>query len=105
MDPETDDLIRGLDLENDMVVLLEDTVCRENPESHLKEDHTECDSHTCIRILQSARWCKVTQLERRRGNDLLSFIGVYHDGTKRSRIYNQSFYWFVKLDSIPKKDV
>lgn len=100
MNPATDDLIRGVELANDMVVLLEDPLNREQPGDHLKEGH-ECNPHRCTRVLATARWCKVTQLERRRGNDLVSFIGVYHDGTKRSRVYNVSFCWFVKMGSIP----
>lgn len=100
MNPQTDDLIRGAELKEGMVVLIEDTSVRADPAKHLEEDH-ECDIYLCPRILAGALWCRVTRLERRRGDELVSFIGEYHDGTKRSRTYNISYCWFVKKGSIP----
>lgn len=94
MNPETEDLIRGTKLTEGMVVLIEVITSRVNPQMHLEEIDHECDQYDCMRLLRESRWCKVTDLNRTR--DLVSFIGVYADGTKRSRTYNESYCWYVK---------
>jgi len=95
MDPATDDLIRSNSLLEGMVVLIED-ISRESPLQHELDPEHECDQHKCVRLLRESRWCRVSSIVRRNG--LISFIGVYADGTKRSRTYNQSYCWFVKKD-------
>jgi len=102
MDPKTDDLIRGREVTEGMIVLWEGSGRRIDPAGHeLGVDH-ECDPYNCPRLLTESRWCKVTKIERH-SRDLLTFIGVYADGTKRSRAYNLSYCWFVKLDSSSRK--
>lgn len=104
MNPETDDLIRGRELKEGMVVLIEDSSVREDISHHTGETDHKCDAHKCRRIKETSRWCRVTSLDiRKRMEDrspLVSFIAVYSDGTKRLRTYNQSFGWFVKLNSM-----
>lgn len=96
MNPETEDLIRGNLVQENMIVLVEG-LYRTDPSGHeVGVDH-ECDAYNCPRLLKESRWCRVTQIERR--GELLSFIGAYSDGRKASRTYNLSYCWFVKLDS------
>lgn len=105
MDPETDDLIRGSRLRNGMVVLVESLTSREDPSSHIAHemnDELECESYRCTRVLESSRWCVVTELLRSDHGygGLTSFIALYADGTKRLRTYNESYAWFVRLDTM-----
>jgi hypothetical protein len=108
MDPRDTDLIRGRELEDGMIVLLEDAVMRDEPECPPESPevpHT-C-GYRCQRALKVSRWCKVSKLEKKRNygdNPLVSFVGEYADGSKASHTYNISYFWYVKLDSIPKKD-
>jgi len=94
MDPTTDDLIWGSSLEQGMIVLVDAITIREDPTKHVSELDHECDPYSCNRLKEKSRWCMVTDL--RKHGDLVSFIALYADGTKRSRTYNQSFGWFVK---------
>jgi hypothetical protein len=91
MDPSTDDLIRGDELKEGMVVLIEDVVVRNDPQK-LGADGTS--TYDTLRIYETARWCLVTKLHL---GQIISFVGVYGDGTKMSRSYNHSFFWFVKI--------
>jgi hypothetical protein len=106
MDPRDTDLIRGRELEDGMIVLLEDSLMREEPTCTEDADH-KCGSR-CYRAFKTSRWCKISKLEKNRnyGGDsrLVSFVGEYADGSKSSHTYNVSYFWYVKLDSIPKKD-
>lgn len=95
MNPRTEDLIRGIEVQEDMVVLIENITHREDPSAHEYGADHECDAYKCPRLLKESRWCKVTKIEQHHG-DLLTFIGVYADGTKRSRTYNLSYCWYVK---------
>lgn len=97
MNPKTDDLISGFDLEDGMIVLIEGSIMREDPrrangtwpqESEVANDYAK------IRARETARWCKVTKYLRM--GPICSFIGLYADGTKISRQYNEFFYWIVK---------
>lgn len=106
MDPRDTDLIRGKELEDGMIVLLEDSMMREEPTCTDNAEH-KCGSR-CHRAFKTSRWCKVSKLEKRMRAvgelALLSFVGEYADGSKSSHTYNVSYFWYVKLDSIPKKD-
>lgn len=106
MDPRDTDLIRGRDLQNGMIVLLEDSTMRDEPTCPDNGTH-KCGAR-CLRAFRVSRWCKVTDLEKRTRVAgelaLLSFIGEYADGSKASHTYNVSYFWYVKIDSIPKKD-
>lgn len=110
MNPETEDLLPdGTYLREGMVVLIEGNIVSGNPERLAKM--TEDDpgySYEKARCDESNRWAKVTHLKLRSmydSNDqLVTFIAVYADGTKRKRTYNESYAWFVKLDSIPEEE-
>ncbi|QFG08742.1 hypothetical protein PBI_INGRID_70 [Arthrobacter phage Ingrid] len=106
MNPSDTDLIRGKELEDGMIVLLEDSLLREEPTCTEDPEH-KCGSR-CHRAFKTSRWCKVSKLEKRMRVTgevaLLSFVGEYADGSKSSHTYNVSYFWYVKLDSIPKKD-
>jgi len=83
LDPETEDLIWGDQLEEGMVVLIEDAViCRTDSHGGLKKRW------------ETVKWCQVTSL--RRQGDSIRFIGVYDDGAKAARRYHQDYAWFVK---------
>jgi hypothetical protein len=92
IDPETEDLIWGDELQEGMVVLLEDAFLGRG---RLGKDKAD---------LERVRWCLVTKLrfeDAHGGSGRLSkFIGVYGDGSKASRVYNTSFAWYVKRDSM-----
>lgn len=110
MDPEFEDLLPGgMDLKEGMVVLIGDSTHRMDiPHAILKGGW----------FLESARkdnrWCTVTNLEvethheydRRTGElvrsfPVVTFIGVYGDGTKYKRSFDMNIPWLVKKDSIP----
>jgi hypothetical protein len=93
MDPETEDLIRGDELANGMIVLIESESCRSGPLPW------ETDSTAA---LVAGRWCRVDKLRTEPGvMPMVSFIGVYQDGSKFTRRYGQAHSWYVKLASIP----
>jgi hypothetical protein len=83
MDPETEDLIFGDDLCENMIVLVESQLCR----------HEEIAPD-----IFAQRWCQVTRL--RRTAEHATFIGVYADGSKATRRYHLSHNWFVKKASM-----
>lgn len=91
MDPVTEDLIRGSDLKEGMVVLIEDPMVRDDPSDLDKED---LRPYTIRRIHEASRWCMVTKLEQ---GQILSFIGIYGDGTKMHRQYSDRYCWYVKF--------
>lgn len=96
MNPRTDDLIHGHELVEGMIVLVESTSLRDNPERINLGG--EFDGYLANRIRETARWCRVTKLKTVSENTaLLTFIGLYADGTKMSRTYNKSHYWLVKI--------
>mgnify|MGYP001569179396 CR=1 FL=1 len=95
LDPETEELFYGEDLEEGMMVLLEDWQDRTDEE--LTGSLTNVGN-----LLVRNRWCRVTDL-RRQGN-ISYFIGVYKDGHKTIRSSSNTKGWYVKKDSIPKND-
>ena len=91
-DPDTEYLVWGDELQDGMVVVVEgELLSRENP------DNIDRDPYTRGRVLESARWCRVTKL--RRSGDLVRFIGVYSDGSQAARCYNTQYAWIVKRAS------
>ena len=99
MDPATEDVIPGSKLRDGMVVLLDDTLLRFDPDS-LEKSQSKRD---LVSAYKTARWCRVTNLNTTPNNytgTIRHFIGVYADGSKFSRQYNAHYNWFVKLDSI-----
>lgn len=102
MDPETEDLIAdGEDLKNGMRVLIADPMNRKDV-SHGFNDSLGgvVVEYLLDRAKERNRWCTVSQLSYR--DEIVSFVAIYDDGTKRKRTYNCSWAWFVKLDSMPK---
>ena len=93
-DPETEDLIFGDQLVEDMVVLIEGRLSRANPDNY--QTTSPHDQH---RIQETARWCRVISIRREDG--VITFIGEYGDGTKLKRSYHYSFAWYVKKASMP----
>lgn len=93
MDPKTDQVIRGKKLQEGQVVLLEKTYLRDNPER--LSNSTDCYLRT--RIFETARWCRVTELEPVDHYGVVHFVGLYSDGTTMSRGFNVSHYWLRKI--------
>lgn len=92
MDPETEDVFpNGSFLSNGMKVLLEDPAKRTKVDGDL-EDWQEA------RALEDNRWCVVERLVVL--GTQVTFVGVYEDGTKRTRRLEMSNSWIVKIDSI-----
>jgi hypothetical protein len=101
MDPETEDLIFGSQLQNGMVVLVEDPMLRGDPS---KTHPTPADER---HVRQANRWAEVTERRRmgtRSGEVHIRFIAVYADGTKAARVYLDTIAWLVKKDSMPVKE-
>jgi hypothetical protein len=94
MNPSTEDVLFGGQLRDGMIVLIHDSsFLGEGPESgewsHPYEEE---------RYLTNNRWCRVTNFLPKLSHDpdIISFIGVYEDGTKQARSYHKSFAWYVK---------
>ncbi len=98
MNPDTDDLLFGNELTEGMVVLVEDHLFYEDPLILNKKNPSE---YAVSRLNEKQRWCRIERFANGTERDLVSFVGVYADGTKRVRTYNKSYAWFVKKDSIP----
>lgn len=95
MDPVADDVIRGSELEENMVVLVEsrDLRIRSSDEGSIVAQARN------PQILDIDRWCVVTKLEK---NPMaISFVGVYCDGNKTYRTYSPETAWYVKYWSAP----
>lgn len=101
MNPETEDIVRGNELKDGMVVLVEPRDLRFPIDS-------ECSGNSRItfpQIVDVNRWCYVTKLHSGfPTNDRISFVGIYSDGTKAFREYQSGTPWFVKIDSIPVEE-
>lgn len=98
MNPETDTLlINGDHLYEGMVVLIDDgALGRETTAPD------ENDPYRMRRWKTTNFWCKIVELDFSRREPTLTFIGLYADGTKRSRTYGRSWCWYVKKDTIPE---
>ena len=92
INPDTENVITGEELQNGMRVLTESYNQRAAIHPEMDEDQLE-------RARRNNRWCEVTGL-RIHGRNVV-FIGVYDDGTKRRRTMDVTEAWIVKLDSIP----
>ena len=93
MDAETEDLIYGEELRDGMVVVIADTILSPDPDSG-----RELHPYEQRRLLECARWCRVERM--RREGHVVSFIGVYADGSKFPRSYAASYTWYVKRASM-----
>lgn len=100
MDPDEVDLIAGSLLKNGQEVLIEGAHMRGDPAAF--KSQKDISEYEYLRILETSRWCKVTELKSR--DSIQRFVGVYSDGTKFSRVYNHDYYWFVKKSSLVDQD-
>lgn len=92
MDPEFEDVVFGTDLQNGMIVLLQDSLMKGDPE-YIANDYDK------ERLMKCNRWCEVTQFRIINRNDdapLIKFMGVYSDGTKYPRTYDSNYTWVIK---------
>lgn len=102
MDTQTEELLsRGSLLENGMVVLIEDPAYRTNLR-RLNMGSEESQLAATDEAKVANRWCEVSEVFCRR--DVLTFVAIYPDGTKRKRTHASDAAWFVKLDSLPKEE-
>lgn len=93
LDPETEELFYGEDLEEGLVVLLEYWQDR-------ADEKMTASPNNAGNLLVQNRWCRVTDLRRQGDNSY--FIGVYKDGHKTIRSSSNTTGWYVKKDSIPE---
>lgn len=108
MDPVLDEMLfDGTELKVGMIVLIGDSHARQDP-YYLSEPGTDQAKDYLIDALSTVnRWCEVTQV---RANDapgfgqVVSFMGLYSDGTLRKRTYAIEYPWIVRKDSIPTTD-
>lgn len=104
MDPQTEDLIPGDQLQNGMIVLVSSSVVGEPRVTRSLDKAT--NPYEVHRAYRTNRWCRVTNLHRNGyADEIISFIGVYADGTKFDHQYNVEYNWYVKKDSIPENDI
>lgn len=90
-------ILWGDELVEGMVVLIADPTFRENEERiNIASDYEL--SYIRPRYDEQNRWCRVSKIRAR--NDVMSFVGLYADGTQRTRTYNVVHAWAVKLESI-----
>lgn len=98
MNPETDDLLfSGYDLANGMVVLTENYKRRIDVSKGfdaLLEGYKP-------EALKWNRWMTVSQLKINKGDQLVGFIAIYPDGTKRKVMLSVDDAWIVKVYSLP----
>jgi len=97
-DPETEILVDGDKLAPGMIVALWHSSWRGDPDD-IDPGGSQSEM---TRTLQLAWWCRVENLYPQRGSDyLISFTGVYADGSMAPRTSNVSYTWIVKKASIP----
>ena len=90
MNPKTEDIVYGENLKDGMIVLFEDNIMSKSIEGLTDEDYS------WMSVIETQRWCRITHLRRSPGSPILKFIGVYADGTKRVRTYNEDWAWLFK---------
>jgi hypothetical protein len=101
MDPKTEDLLfDGTYISEGMVVLIQSPSYKET----LIETSVSNGKYDEIwRAKKYNRWCTVSDVKsNERG--IVSFIGVYEDGTKRKHCHDVFDAWIVKKDSIPEPE-
>lgn len=101
LDNKTEDILpNGRHLADGMVVMIEDPDCRERPEEVGKEVRGTDTDWLLNRVLLNNRWCTVSHAEIINGGETVQFVGIYEDGTKRSRSMGINKAWLVKIDTI-----
>lgn len=95
MDPTTEDLLfEGRSLKNGMIVLIGDSGWREDVSGEL--------DHQSLELARANnRWALVTNLHVRPSK--ISFVGLYDDGTKIRRDFQNDYPWLVKISTIVKE--
>jgi len=102
MDPKTDDLLRkGNLLEDGMVVLLEPAVFRVDVQGLAEAIKSGANPSLTEQALRWNRWVTVSDLGWG-GDDMCSFVGIYHDGTKKQIQVSNDYAWYIKKNSMPK---
>lgn len=97
MDPETEDIVYGNELEDGMLVLAV-------PHGRCSAEFTATHNpEVFYRVLSDNRWCKVSKIRKDDEERMVHFIGVYEDDQKVVRSSPPNAGWVVKRDSIPKK--
>lgn len=96
MNPDFDDVIRGSELQENMVILIEDR----NSRPRTSEEGSISAQANMARILDMNRWCIVTRLVK--NDSQVSFVGVYCDGNKAFHICEPNTAWYVKYWSAPE---
>lgn len=84
-------LIRGRDILEGDIVLVAEPIYRTDPKYLEMESPSD---HDLYRLASTSRWCRVTKVERH--NQVISFVGLYHDQSEYPRSYNESIFWFCK---------
>lgn len=92
----THELLTGDKLVNGMMVVVDfmrgnpTTISPENPD---RKDGYIPNEYDRARIMETARWALVTDLEIH--GEIVKFTAIYSDGTMRDRSYNKSIKWAV----------
>lgn len=81
MDPQTEDVLYGDELQNDMVVLV--------GSGGRMPDNSE------LAPIRN-RWCRITKLRYDKNENQIYFIGVYADGDQQVRRSEVNTGWLVK---------
>lgn len=90
------ELITGDHLMNGMIVVVEDTVFRRNPDV-LSPEYPDRkngfmpSSYDRASVEEQSRWALVTDLDK--SGEIIKFTAIYSDGTMRSRSYDKSIKW------------
>lgn len=98
MDPQTDDLIRGSNLQKGMKVLIESYGHRMPIIDGIPKGASSKEVSR-FQADKFNRWCTVSELKM--SKHMASFIGIYDDGTKITFDDSPSCGWYVKKNSIP----
>lgn len=108
MEPGRHDLLFGDELEEGMIVLVSDPNLRRDPLDKIRAEKPgyygpTWDAVDEYNLIKTSCWCRVTKLQRM--GRVISFIGLYADGTKKVRTYHQTIGWFVQLEKGNKNDL
>lgn len=94
----TEMVLYGDQIKDGMIVLIADFMFRESEIRVATIESAQEREYSVPRYDEHNRWCRVTNL--REHNDQIHFVGVYGDGTMRTRSYNRCHMWVVKKSSI-----
>jgi hypothetical protein len=94
---EEHQVVTGDQLRNGFIVLLADSNYRENPDRIVPAvvGSNNVSPQERNRVAETSRWAIVTNLKSRPRTNLITFDGIYADGTAIPRIYNETIKWAV----------